>query len=214
MPAGEAPESLAGSRDALWIANSRGRALTRIDVRSGARRSVALTGVPRARAQPGRAAVDSRRARPAGAAAGGGRRRRSAWRCATTTFELDPGFGPFPAASQLLYATCAKLVNYPDAAGAAGRRLRPEAAVALPAISADRRTYTFRIRGDMRFSPPSGRAGGRAGVPALDRARPSRPRPAPTPPALHMLGDVVGARAFHAGRAPHVSGITARGDRL
>ena len=48
VPAGEAPESLSGSRDALWIANSRGRALTRIDVRSGGQAHASRsTGIPR-----------------------------------------------------------------------------------------------------------------------------------------------------------------------
>ncbi len=69
---------------------------------------------------------------------------------------LDPASGPYPAVSQLFYATCAKLLNYPDAAGAAGQRLRPDAAAAMPALSNGGRTYTFRIRRGMRFSPPSG----------------------------------------------------------
>ena len=65
----------------------------------------------------------------------------------------------------------------------------------------------------MRFSPPSGRrVDAQAFRHSIERAL--SPKAGPDPPALHTLGDVVGARAFHAGRAPHVSGITARGDRL
>ncbi len=212
VPAGEGPESLAGSRDALWIANSRGRALTRIDVRSGARRTVALTGVPHlVRNRDGLLWTAATPAPPALPEAEDGGEIRVALR--DDGVELDPGLGPYPVASQLLYATCAKLVNYPDAAGAAGRRLRPEAAVALPAISADRRTYSFRIRDDLRFSPPSGRrVDARAFRHTFERTL--SPKAGPDPSGLHILGDVAGARAFHAGRAPHVSGITARGDRL
>ena len=60
-----------------------------------------------------------------------------------------------PRDEQLLYATCAKLLNYPDSAGPAGARLRPEVAAAMPTVSRDGRTYTFRIRPGFRFSPPS-----------------------------------------------------------
>ena len=50
------------------------------------------------------------------------------------------------------------LLNYPDAAGPPGTVLRPEVAAAMPDISPDGRTYTFRIRPGFRFSPPSGQA--------------------------------------------------------
>ncbi len=56
---------------------------------------------------------------------------------------------------QLLYVTCAKLLNYPDKAGPAGARLIPEVAQALPPRSPDGKTYTFTIRPGFRFSPPS-----------------------------------------------------------
>ncbi len=56
---------------------------------------------------------------------------------------------------QLEYATCAKLLNYPDAPHPEESRLRPEIAVAMPTISTDRRTYTFQIRNDFAFSPPA-----------------------------------------------------------
>src|SRR5207244_6603897 len=57
--------------------------------------------------------------------------------------------------STLEYATCAKLVNYPDAPPPEGTRLQPETAAAMPTISQDGRTYTFRIRHDYAFSPPA-----------------------------------------------------------
>ena len=125
----------------------------------------------------------------------------------------DPAFAFSPDAAQLHYATCAALMTYPDAAGAAGRRLVPEVAAAPPDVSADGRTYTFQIRAGFRFSPPSG-----APVTAetfrssIERAL--SPRLGEEAPALSVLGDVVGAAAYHAGRAPHVRGVTVEGDRL
>ena len=72
--------------------------------------------------------------------------------------QADPAVNGGPVFHQLTYATCAYLLNYPDASGAAGRVLRPEVAAAMPDISPDGRTYTFRIRPGFRFSPPSGQA--------------------------------------------------------
>ena len=58
------------------------------------------------------------------------------------------------AAAQIEFATCANLLNYPDKPPPVGARLRPEVAAAMPALSRDRRTYTFTIRRGYRFSPP------------------------------------------------------------
>ena len=115
---------------------------------------------------------------------------------------------------QFHFATCARLLNYPDAEGEAGRKLVPEVAEDLPTVSADGRTYTFRIREGFRFSPPSGEevtaesfkhAAERGMSPRLD---PFADRLAPG------LDNIVGAAAYHEGRAPHVSGIVARDDEL
>ena len=72
--------------------------------------------------------------------------------------DADPATNTGPIMQQLAYATCPYLLNYPDAAGAAGRELRPEVAAAQPDVTPDGRTYTFRIRPGFRFSPPSGQA--------------------------------------------------------
>jgi DNA-binding SARP family transcriptional activator/ABC-type transport system substrate-binding protein len=129
----------------------------------------------------------------------------------------DPAF-TFPTwdAPQLQfhYATCARLLNYPDAEDEAGRKLVPEVAEDFPEVSADGRTYTFRIRKGFRFSPPADeevtaesfkRAAERGMSPRMD---PFSDRLAPG------LDNIVGADAYHAGKSPHVSGITARGDEL
>ena len=152
---------------------------------SGARRALALAGRPDRRPRAPGAALDRRRAAaapPPPASRADDPRRRPRQRD-----RARPGVGPFPAASQLQYATCMKLLDYPDAAGAAGRRLVPEAAAALPALSADGRTYTLRIRRGLRFSPPSGapltatRSSARSS--ARSRRGSGRIRPACTSPA-------------------------------
>jgi len=115
---------------------------------------------------------------------------------------------------QFHYATCARLLNYPDVEGEAGRKLVPEVAEDLPTVSADGRAYTFRIREGFRFSPPSGeevtaesfKHAAERGMSA--RMDPFADRLAPG------LDNIVGAEAYHAGTAPHVSGIVAQGDEL
>jgi ABC-type transport system substrate-binding protein len=64
-------------------------------------------------------------------------------------FNVDPAQRVFPMDEQLGAATCANLLDY----GPKG--LEPEVAAAMPTVSPDGRTYTFRIRPGFRFSPPS-----------------------------------------------------------
>ena len=120
-------------------------------------------------------------------------------------------FNPYQV--QFQYATCAKLFNYPDAAGPAGRRLVPEVAAAFPTLSDGGRTATFRVRPGYRFSPPSNETVTAESF-RHEIERFLSPRLNPGPWALEVLADVVGAKAFVAGRAAHVSGVTAQGDRL
>ena len=67
----------------------------------------------------------------------------------------EPALNVDPGAYQIEFATCAKLLNYPDKPPPEGLRLAPEIAAAMPTISRDRRTYTFTVRAGYRFSPPS-----------------------------------------------------------
>ena len=126
---------------------------------------------------------------------------------------LDPAVPANADRWQRDYATCATLLNYPDSAGAAGRELRPEIAATMPVVSPDGQTYTFPIRPGFRFSPPSGQA-----VTAetfrhtLERA--FSPAYDPYSPAMLLLSNIVGAKAYHEGKARHISGIAVRGNRL
>jgi peptide/nickel transport system substrate-binding protein len=65
---------------------------------------------------------------------------------------LDPAINYDTDGAQVLYATCAKLVNHPDRSGPAGALLQAEIASSMPAVSGDGRTYTFQIRPGFRFS--------------------------------------------------------------
>ena len=124
----------------------------------------------------------------------------------------DPGGVPRWRA-QLAYATCASLLNYPDAPAPVGWRLVAEIAAALPSISRDGRTYTFRIRRGFRFSPPSNEP-----VTAetfrytIERAL--SPELGPNAAGMRYLPDVVGLKAFRSGRTAHVRGIVVQGNRL
>jgi DNA-binding SARP family transcriptional activator/streptogramin lyase len=129
----------------------------------------------------------------------------------------DPAF-TFPTwdAPQLQfhYATCARLLNYTDEEGEAGRKLVPEVAEDFPSVSDRGRTYAFRIRKGFGFSPPSSgevtamsfkRAVERAISPQMDPFRAGiDPR----------LANIVGAEEYAAGSATHISGIEAHGDEL
>jgi peptide/nickel transport system substrate-binding protein len=55
----------------------------------------------------------------------------------------------------LWYPTCATLTAFRDAPAPEGYTVRPEAAIGLPAISRDRRTYVFTVRQGLRFSDGS-----------------------------------------------------------
>jgi ABC-type oligopeptide transport system substrate-binding subunit/class 3 adenylate cyclase len=112
---------------------------------------------------------------------------------------------------QVEYATCAKLLNYPDEQGPGGAILQPEVAASMPELSADGRTYTFRIREGFAFSPPSNEpltaetfrfSIERALSPRIDG------------PGASFVSDIEGQESFASGEADHISGLRARDDTL
>jgi len=125
----------------------------------------------------------------------------------------EAALNPDAAAYQIDFATCAKLVNYADASGSAGVALRPEVAAAMPSLSPDRRTYTFRVRSGYRFSPPSNEpVTAETFRYSIERAL--SPRFGTSQPAATYVRDIAGEQAFREGKAPHIAGLRASGDRL
>src|SRR5215207_1697835 len=125
----------------------------------------------------------------------------------------DPAVARGPYEWQLLYATCAKLYNHPDAPAPAGWRLEPEVAVGPPTVSADGRTYTIRIRPGYRFSPPSGEpVTAEAFRHSIERAL--SPELGPGADAIAYAGDIAGVQNYRAGRTARIAGLGAHGDTL
>ena len=101
--------------------------------------------------------------------------------------------------------------GYPDRPAPAGSQLVPEVARSLPTLSADRRTYTFTIRPGFRFSPPSNEPVTAATFKhSIERSL----DPRMNGPAPRDWSDIVGVKAFRAGKTRHVAGIRAHGDTL
>jgi ABC-type oligopeptide transport system substrate-binding subunit/DNA-binding SARP family transcriptional activator len=130
----------------------------------------------------------------------------------------EPALNTDPAAYQIEFATCAKLLNYPDAPAPAGLRLRPEVAAAMPTISADRRTYTFTVRAGYRFSPPSNEPlTAETFRYSIERTLSPELARGPTvaePPGPLFIDDIAGELAFREGEAKHISGLRATGNTL
>ena len=209
IPVGSAPMGVAIGAGSVWVANSGDGTVTRIDPKSSqAIATIAVGGSPQAITVVGARAwvtVDARTLLPP---AGGGTARLDS---AYDVDSMDPALAYGGLSWQLLYATCAKLLNYPDKSGPLGSQLVPEVAKSLPVRSADGKSYTFTIRTGFRFSPPSN-----APVTAqtfkatIERSLNPRMRS----PVAFEFRDIVGAVAYMAGKAPHIAGVIARGNTL
>jgi YVTN family beta-propeller protein len=112
---------------------------------------------------------------------------------------------------QIGFATCALLYNYPDRPFPAGSRLRPEVAAGQPIISNGGRKYTFEIRSGFSFSPPSDEPVTAA---AFQRAIERALSPKMNAYGGGLVQDIAGATAYAAGKAHHLSGVSAHGDEL
>ncbi len=117
---------------------------------------------------------------------------------------LDPAILASELGFWVESATCAKLLNYPDAPAPEGWNLQPEVAASMPEVSPDGRTYKFTVRSGLPILSAVERTGDRGDLPLLDRTGP-RLRAlggnAPAiPPRRHR-----GRGAFLAGRGrPHL----------
>jgi peptide/nickel transport system substrate-binding protein len=105
--------------------------------------------------------------------------------------------------------TCLEPLNYPDKPGRAGQMLVPEAAETMPLVSSDGRKYTFMIRRGFRFNTGE-RVTARTFGHAIERIL----DPKMVSQYTALFEDIVGAKAFLAGKASSVSGISANGMTL
>jgi peptide/nickel transport system substrate-binding protein len=145
---------------------------------------------------------------PAGGVKKGGTAR---FNLATDTDYIDPALAYYQISWQHEYATCAKLLNYPDKAGAAGSQLQAEVATGLPKVSADGKTYTFTIRKGFKFSPPSNEeVTAKTFAYAINRDL----NPKMQSPAAQFISDIVGAQEVLDGKAKQASGVTVKGKTL
>ena len=127
----------------------------------------------------------------------------------TDVQSVDPALGADNISGQVVLATCARLVGYPDRSGPVGARIVPDAATALPRVSNGGRSYAFTVRRGWRFSDGTAMTA-RSFRRAYERAL----TPVMRAYAANFLQDIVGARAMLAGKAKHVAGVVARGDKL
>src|SRR5262245_50875273 len=109
-------------------------------------------------------------------------------------------------AFQAFNATQLSLVTHLDEGKGAGRLIVPYGAARLPRISRDYRTFAFQIRPGVRFS--DGKVvTARNFKEGIERVLNPQMQ---SPFAFQFEDVVVGARAFTAGRAAHVSGVEIR----
>jgi peptide/nickel transport system substrate-binding protein len=116
----------------------------------------------------------------------------------------DPALDYLSTGWEIEYATCLKLMNYPDANGPKSSQLIPEAAAGFPKISSGGKVYDFTVSaGFTKFS------NGQAVTPANFKAAFDRNAdPKMQSPSLPFFSDIVGS-----GSSP-VSGVKVKGSHL
>jgi peptide/nickel transport system substrate-binding protein len=137
------------------------------------------------------------------------------WKYGTTgaSTQVDPQLAYVTTAWWLEYATAAKLYNYPDRQGPAGSKLVPEVASKFT-VSRNGKRYTFTIRKGFRFS--DGKAvTAKNFVRAIDRTA----NKSLASPGAQFITDpngtnIVGALAVNNGKASHVRGAVAKGNKV
>jgi peptide/nickel transport system substrate-binding protein/oligopeptide transport system substrate-binding protein len=119
---------------------------------------------------------------------------------------LDPALANDTGTAFILRQLFSGLMRFDD-----DLNVVPDLAAARPAISEDGKTYTFVLRGDVRW--PDGRAVTTADVVySLERATDpalAAPQPGSSLPAALYLSDIAGVREKLAGQAKTVSGLKA-----
>jgi hypothetical protein len=210
LPAGADPEQASFGRGHLWVANTAANAVSLVDDVSGARRRLSSHARPTTAAYHDGLIWTAAAAAPGPLPAISGEELRVSTP-SDTAVDPDPMGGKLEV-GQLMYATCASLLYYPDSAGPEATRLRPEIAAAMPSVSRDGRTYSFRIRPGFRFSPPSGEpVTAETFRHTLERAMSPKNQYSAGP---QLAPDIEGLSDYQAKRAAHISGVRAHGNLL
>src|SRR3954447_17535024 len=116
----------------------------------------------------------------------------------------DPALSYLSTGWELEYATCLKLMNYPDGIGPRTSQLVPEAAAGFPRISNSGKTYDFTIStGFTKFSD-----GTKVTAASFKAVFDRNADPKMQSPAGAFMSDIVGAAT-----SP-VSGVKAQGNHL
>jgi len=214
---GRSPSAIAVGLGSVWVANSGDGTVSRIDpAKNSVVDTIDIGGSPQAiTVAAGRVWVSVQAAAPTNVRSGGTLRVNVRDTLAVPEFSIDPATDYLQLGWQIAFATCAKLFNYPDRPAPEGSIPQPEVARSPPRISPDRRTYTFTIRPGFRFSPPSNQPVTAASFKfAIERSLSPRLGASGWARIGGFLDDIVGAKAYEAGRTTHVSGIAVRGNRL
>jgi len=121
----------------------------------------------------------------------------------------DPALDYLSTGWEIEYSTCLKLMNYPDANGAKGSQLIPEAAAGFPKVSNNGKTYDFNVKaGFTKFSngQPVTAANFKA---AIDR----NADPKMQSPAVPFFSDIVGSSKSPVSGAA-MKAVTSPGQRM
>ncbi|MGZ4115534.1 MAG: ABC transporter substrate-binding protein, partial [Actinomycetota bacterium] len=211
---GNVPYSIATDGGPLWVANANSGTVTGIDPVSGEITKTFRTGHRPIAVGAGRNEVwvslglgdADARARVSGSnvvhMAGVG----------NPYFGLDPAVLAGSGWLVLMDVTGARLTeNRPSSDGRV--HIVPEIAARLPETPDRGRTWTFQVKKGFRFSPPSG-APVTAQVVRSSLERALSPKLANSYCRDSILSDIAGEKAYVAGHAQHISGITVNGDRI
>ena len=115
---------------------------------------------------------------------------------------VDPALAYYTVSWEIEYATCALLLNYPDAPAPRGARLVPEVAHGFPKVSGGGRVYTFTLKKTYRFSN-----GKRITAANYAAAINRNLNPKMASPSQSFLDDIVGAKDVVEGRENEVAGV-------
>lgn len=215
IPVGARPTGIAAAGGAVWVANSLDGTVSRIDPKTnGVEASVEVGEAPQGLTVADGLVWVSVQASPvapdAPSTTGTGDVARIVMPGVQAPSSIDPVYGS--ASSDVAFATCALLYNYPDRPFPVGSRLVPEVAAGEPIVSDGDKTYRFRIRPGFRFSPPSNEP--------VTAAAFERTLERILSPKIHSYGRlavrdvIVGAHDYLAGRTRALEGVSSRDGTL